>query len=213
MRRNLLLSLSLVMVWMLGSGHIRVPVSHHESVTYLTSHDQIICTAWSINRAKALWITAAHCLVQIEEVDGVEIVIERPVQLHQQPTTIKAFHQSADLAMLQAQVGRPGLRLGRMPQVGDPAMVYGYPLGRPHPVALFLHVANLFYPYDAWPQTMLFSGHGWPGHSGAPIFDRDGRVISVDQASIVAGWRGDVGGTLGASWASLKAFGVDQWEH
>jgi len=213
MWRNLLLSFSLLFVWLLESSDARLPISHPESVTYLTSNDQIVCTAWSINRAKALWITAAHCLTYVEEVDGVETVIERPVLLHQKPTVLKAFNRATDLAMLQASVGRPGLRLGHMPQVGDQAIVYGYPLGRPHPVALFLHVANLFYPYEGWPQAILFSGHGWPGHSGAPIFDRAGHVISVDQASIVVGWRGDVGGTLGASWASLKAFGVDQWEH
>ena len=182
---------------------------HLSSITYLVENEGVQCTTWSINERQGLWITAAHCAV-IETEDG--DIYARTLFLRTKPVTVVRFDLSSDLALLKADVHRPGLRLGWLPAAGDAATVYGYPLGIPAPVALFVHVANPWYPYEGWPQAMLFSGHGWPGHSGSPIFDRRGRVISVCQATVVHGSRGDVGGMLGVAWAPLKAFGVDLWE-
>lgn len=187
------------------------------SISYLVQDDLIGCTVWSINQKQGLWVTASHCVSNWGEVgeegEPLPMVIGSGYTIKQHPAEVVMVNGDADLALLKSEAHEPGLKLGKYPHVGDEAVVYGYPAGRPDPVVLFLRVASVFYQYEQWPWTMLFSGHGWPGHSGSPILDTDGRVISVCQGSVVLGGRGDVGGMTGASWSSLQGFGAGLWEN
>ena len=178
----------------------------------------VICTTWSINEKKGFWMTAAHC-VQPEVVWTVPSDpnvqperVETPAyrEIDGKVATIVKVDYKIDLALLYADVHQPGFRFGAYPAVGDTVTVYGFPLGWTDPIATWLRVSNQFIA-SKWQDGvgyMVFDGAIYHGHSGSPVIDRKGKVISVVQAGI------DDGNVmaLGAPWDVLGNFMIGYME-
>jgi S1-C subfamily serine protease len=101
------------------------------------------------------------------------------------------LHPDVDLALLRATVHRgfPVVRsLGdsaRRPEMGEPAVVLGFPLGLDLPgghdwstegVAATLTLGTIS---RTLPELIQLDSYGAQGSSGSPIFDRSGKVIGV----------------------------------
>ena len=177
--------------------------SRPESIKPLYAGDQAICTTWSLHQKLGLWMTAAHCVVRMEEVDGAELLI--PIvglQITGKPVTTGRVDVQNDLAVMQADVHEPALSLGPYPDVGDEVTVYGYPGGWKIPLATWLRVSNPF--MMEWGRGwMILDGSVWPGHSGSPVLDRKGRVIGVLQAHDTERYTGM---TFASHWGTFRAF-------
>lgn len=184
--------------------------SHPESIKPLFSHDAAICTTWSINARKGLWMTAGHCVLStIETEEGELVKIPTPdLNIDKLVAVVIKLDTHNDLAMLQADVHERGLRLGSYPHVGDEVNAYGYPGGLLAPLPTWLHVSNPF--MTAWGRGwMVLDGAIWPGHSGSPVLDRKGKVIAVFQAH---GTERFTGLSLASPWDILRGFVADMWE-
>jgi len=185
-----------------------------DSVTVLQGPD---CTTWSVNESKGLWVTAAHCVVNIGIVEdtGDSFIETWPLAIHGKPVTILKYSplEEYDIALLQSDVHTPALKLGKYPQVGDQVTVYGFPGRFNSPFPTWLRVSN---PYQKWADdqrvpwiaNMVFDGNVWPGHSGSPVLDRQGKVVSLVQGF----HKHMIGLSLGIPWSILRSFLVDAWE-
>jgi hypothetical protein len=188
---------------------------HPNSIKPLFSGEDAICTTFSINSVKGLWVTAGHCVGEVtlnyDTQEQVAFVWE--TKIDGKPTTLVKADFKADLALLHVDVHEKGIKLGKYPNVGDEVLVYGYPGGWRTPILTWLRVSNTFHqwqPDDSyWPSSMIFDGSVFPGHSGAPILDKKHNVISVAQGG---GSGAFIGLQLGAPWSVLKAFVEDRWE-
>ena len=173
------------------------------SIKPLYNGDQAICTTWSLNKEKGLWVTAAHCVQFEAEMDGEWIWIQfADLQIAEKPVTIVRLDLMNDLALLSADVHVKALEFGKYPQVGDFVTVYGFPAGWKTPLVTWLHVSQPFLVLGGryW---MLLDGHVWPGHSGSPVLDKKGHVIAVVQAHGLDRFSGM---TFTSAWVSLSAF-------
>lgn len=177
--------------------------THLDSIKPLFMGEQAICTTWSLDQKAGLWVTAAHCTASTEYTeDGEFTVLYENLTIAGQPATVTYRDLVFDLALLVADAHEPGLRLGEYPKVGDVVTVYGYPGGLLAPFATWLHVSNPFLvAYGR--QWMVLDGHVWPGHSGAPVLDRKGRVVGIVQAH---GTDRFAGMTLASAWGVFHAF-------
>ena len=211
MRKSLAIALVLVLFALpLGA---KFP-SHLSSVRPLLSGDTNVCTAWSINERKGLWMTAAHCVVGLvvsEDQQALRLVVDDHLFIADQHASVVKYDTDADLAMLRADVHEPGLKLGAYPHVGDEVTVYGFPGGLRAPFATWLRVSNTFmkFGYPGEVGFMVLDGSVWPGHSGSPVIDRKGKAIAVVQAH---GTDRFSGMTLVSPWDVLKGFVADQSE-
>lgn len=217
MKKALVIALVMALSVPLSLG-AKLP-NHPESIQPLTSEGRGICTTWSVNKLKGLWATAAHCVMgTFEDLDtGESFDIAWPLEIDGKPAEvvrISKFGEGWDLALLSADVHEPGLKLGDYPKVGDEVTVYGFPGGWLTPVVTWLRVSNPFHMWDKevgmlWRANMLFDGNFFPGHSGSPILDKKGRVVSVVQGAFGDRFRGLA---LGVPHSVLKDFLVDAVE-
>ena len=192
---------------------------HQNSVQALTSEGNAICTTWSVNKPKGLWVTAAHCVMQtgIVEDTGDAYTVTWPLEIEGKPALvvlISPFGSGWDLALISADVHEPALKLGKYPEVGDEVTVFGLPGGMRGYFPSWVRVSNPFHMWGKddlsyWKANMIFDGNIWPGHSGSPILDRKGRVISVAQGGFADRFHGL---TLGVPWSVLKDFLTDAQE-
>lgn len=204
MRRRSLAILLIVCLAFSGTVLAKLP-KHPESITSLYSGDRPICTTWSLNKAKGLWMTAAHCVVYEAEVEGVPQLLENGnLRIKTQPATVVKRSQDLDLALLQADVHEAALKFGRYPQIGDLVTVYGMPGGWQAPLPTWLRVCNTYFKFPGEPKAwMVLDGSIWPGHSGSPVLDDHRDVIAVAQAH---GTDRYSGATFTSTWIDLKAF-------
>ncbi len=140
-----------------------------------------ICTTFSINERAKMWGTAAHCLARVNE--GVTEV--RDVFIGDRPTTLMMANIVLDVAVLRAEVSAPAIPLSSRPSVGDPVRVYGYMWEEYTPTIFFGRIANLNARH-----YMLFDMRAGGGHSGSPILNVDGHVVSILQAGWDDGYNG-----------------------
>lgn len=151
-----------------------------------------ICTTFSINEQQKHWGTAAHCVLkeQEEEEQGQAPKVD-VTYIGGEPTSVLFVDPMLDIAVLKAKVSAPTIPFGKRPAVGDIVRVYGYMWGAFSPTIFKGEIANL---------NVLARGNAYMimdmrvggGHSGSPILDINGQVISVMQ--ITAG--GFSGGAL-----------------
>lgn len=127
------------------------------------------CTSFSINEARHLWATAAHCNHEGQTT----------------PTKDKVFYiysnTDNDVAVYSANPA-PALHLApHQPEVGDPVMLIGYPYGTADPLVAFGRVsasrARLTQDYTGDVYDMI----ALPGNSGGPILDNSNRVVGIAQ--------------------------------
>ena len=138
-----------------------------------------ICTTFSINEQRKMWGTAAHCVARESEMGQGEV---RDVFIGDKPTTLMFADIPLDIAVLRAEVSAPAIPFGARPQVGDAVRVYGYMWGAYAPTIFFGRIANLNATADR-SHYMIMDMRVGGGHSGSPIVDANGHVVSVMQVS------------------------------
>jgi S1-C subfamily serine protease len=137
--------------------------------------DATMCTVFSINEQAKYWATAAHCVLQMDDEGATH---KRPVLIGGKPTVVMMSNQVLDVAVLRAEVSAPAIPFGNRPALGDPVRVYGYMWGVHSPTLFFGRIANLNADH-----FMILDMRVGGGHSGSPILDAAGHVVSVMQVS------------------------------
>lgn len=129
------------------------------------------CTSWSINKKEGWWVTAAHCINEMNQVDGGKA------------TKVVMFDTNTDLAIYGANRA-PALHIApNSPRTGDEVFITGYPHASLDPITFFGKVANPWARLNKDLTVSIYNVLGLPGVSGAPIVDRSGRVVGVAQNS------------------------------
>ncbi len=141
--------------------------------------ENTICTTFSINEESKSWGTAAHCVLQQDD-EGV--LHNRPVRIGGHSTKVMLVNPKLDIAVLQAEVSAPAIPVGKRPALGDTVRVYGYMWGAFSPTLFKGDIANVNIEAEGQ-HFMLFDMRVGGGHSGSPILDSTGAVISVMQVS------------------------------
>lgn len=149
-----------------------------------------ICTVSSINEKQRYWLTAAHC---VEDMELVYYVAG-------EKATVVMRDVLNDLAILQTPTQTaPALDLAKKgPEVEDRVTVAGYPFGYPDPFLTLGTVANPSTKFTDEPgfdrPFMLFQVAGAPGSSGSPVVNRKGDLVSVIQIGWGRGFSPIMGG-------------------
>ncbi len=152
----------------------------------------IHCTVFSINEAEHLWMTAHHCVVAEGE-GGTTQWADTFIEGDASP--VYRDFPDIDVAIIRtAREHAHAFKLSRQAQeVGEKVSVYGHGWGW-EGKTLFTGTIALLYA-DA-PQTgmvyTIFDMRVFPGHSGSPVYDEYGRVVSVMQIRVQGGASGGV---------------------
>jgi len=174
-----ILALMFVLFLFLGApliGRSSLPVKSIQPLQLVSEDYRTICTAWSINQEAYLWATAAHCVVAPTE-DPTEPLGFNSLAIHNKPVRIILADPDGDLAVVQSDTETaPTLHKGTYPELGEAISVYGYMWGGPNPTLFEGKYANYLLRGYA-----IFDCRVGPGHSGSPVLDASGRVISVVQ--------------------------------
>lgn len=168
-----------------ASPYLNIPVASIQPLQMLREGvPATICTTFSINEQAKMWGTAAHCVLeeQSEELGQGGPVGTRATLIGGKPTVVVFVNQLMDVAVLKAEVSAPAIPIGKRPAVGDVVRVYGYMWGAHSPTIFKGEIANLNAGArgDAY---MIFDMRVGGGHSGSPILDVSGQVVSVMQIS------------------------------
>lgn len=164
------------------------------------------CTAVSINQARRYWLTAAHCVSDLQMAytvrDAPAVVVMRDVL--------------QDLAVLVVpDLDVPGRPLSRTaPAAGQWVAVAGYQglTGMQAPVLTFGWIAHptlVLFPDapEPWNKPfMLIQAAGAPGSSGSPVLNSAGELVSIVQASWTRGWGQMIMTASAESLAGLAAY-------
>lgn len=142
-----------------------------------SAHQQVTCTAFSINRDQGLYLTAKHCTDPYDEAG------EDVPQLDGKPLQVVYSNDALDLAIVRSTVKRPALRYRTQPlEIGNEVASLGYGAGFKVPM-LRTAVVSLFVADDAKAEWILLDNALIGGMSGGPIVDRAGRVVGVNDKS------------------------------
>lgn len=146
-----------------------------------------VCTAFSINKAKGLWVTAGHCA------EGGGLVGR---------TTVAEFvfvNEVTDIAVFKAN-SAPALKVAdKAPRFGDEVFIVGYPYGALDPIVFYGRVSSPLARLNPNMTVTLFNMLGLPGDSGSPVINKDGDVVAIGQHSTKAG------AMYGTPWEVVRA--------
>ncbi|MGZ2256620.1 trypsin-like peptidase domain-containing protein [Roseobacter sp. A03A-229] len=157
-------------------------------------------------------VTALHAVAGCK--DG--IVLSEHVGLETTIDAIVAVDLEPDLALvkLSEDFGLPALSIaGATPNVDDPHFIWGYPMAAEQmnrdsvrfSTGLSGALTTLGRAYSSADLLKLYRAQNFPtrdtqilrvasllqhGQSGAPILDRDGRVVAIADGGLLGGWRG-----------------------
>lgn len=157
-----------------------------KSIAYLTGPEGS-CTAWSINQAKDIVLTAAHCDQAKDSilVDGI-------------PAKVIAKDTKKDLMALEVKgLDKPALRLTKEnPRIGDEVASYGFGFALERPFFRITHISDdqLYIPYEGIGGPFILTDDNFiPGQSGGPVVDEAGDVVMIVQMGSQAGFGLGVG--------------------
>lgn len=183
------------------------------------ANGRIHCTAFSINEKQHLWMTAHHCVV-VETIDGAQW---RLPYIGWEQTTLYQDFPTLDAAIIQTQkASAPALELAGVPhsflekvhikstqgpEVGDYICVLGHGWGFENMTFFQGKLAVMSVDMGEWGQKMIFDMTAFPGHSGSPVMDKDGRVVSILQLGLQGG-----AATAGVRWFDLVAATAPFWQ-
>lgn len=171
-----------------ANPYLNVPVNSIQplQVAVVDGPDATICTAFSINEKTRMWGTAAHCVLQQDDEGQIHA---RQTRMGGKPTVLMFANAALDVAVIQAEVSAPAIPLAKRPAVGDVVRVYGYLWGSYSPTIFKGEISNLNADSGDG-RYMLFDMSVGGGHSGSPILDINGAVVSVMQISARGGFSG-----------------------
>ena len=129
-----------------------------------------ICTAFSIHQSRGYLMTAIHCLGPLLMVNS---KLAQPIALFEQ----------LDVAVIEANVHLPALSMrSSMTRAGDMVGGAGFGYGLKEPIFRGGYVSH---PQAQWGDSVVrwfvFDAPFVEGMSGGPVFDRQGRVITLIQ--------------------------------
>ncbi len=171
------------------------------------------CTATNINSKMGYWLTAAHCIPKVDEVNistGEKVV----VAIGGKPVTIVKHDEVLDLAIVQVKGLRArSLRLSiYAPVLGQKVYVYGHPVGYSAPQFFQGYISSLLLPIS-WDgidyRYMMFDMTVCGGNSGSAVLNNRDEIISVVQ---IGHGRPCDGFSGGAPWLDLVLFSASYFE-
>lgn len=183
------------------------------SIRVLQEDGRNICTTWSINQRERLYATANHCISARVDDEG-QTIPPGEFTIDGYKAKVVDTNIPFDLAILRTERGLPALLKGDIPKPGDKVQVIGFAHGWSTPIVSGGTIAILWFTlphHDYWAANMVFVMTIVPGHSGSPIFDEAGKVISLAQGMTIVGY-GPSGIALGAPYDALVNFLGDRWE-
>ena len=145
-------------------------------------HDQVTCSAFSINQQGGIYLSAAHCTDPLTDVNG--NIAERPT-LGGKPLKVLYKNNLLDIAILQADLKRPALyprRQSIQPGLAVGSFGYGYGM-KDAPIFRTAHVSAIVKFINPNTITIVLDNGLIRGMSGGPIADDMGKVISVNRAT------------------------------
>lgn len=163
------------------------------------------CTAFSVNVTQRGWMTAAHCIGDLD------LRREHPAQrfIDGHKAHVVAIDWKHDLALLQtaswAQTTQ--LQLSEAPvELGDRLEVLGYGYGRAKPFYFVGQAAMIeadFFGFTGTLVAIVTAG----GVSGAPVVNEAGQVVGVAHAGFGGSPLSNISPIMGiTSFGILKAF-------
>lgn len=179
--RHLGLVVGLVFVSLLSiAGAPRIP---HESIAIVQypDYEGARCTAFSV--AKEMFLTAAHCVLEEEEIVKLTIT--------DVPGEVVVMSERLDLAVVKASLRLPPVKFRKTNlKPGDDVWAAGYADTLSVPtISRHAYSGTFIYPDEGEHGQVQLWGAFRKGQSGGPMFDNKGRVIGVVQAaSYVNGW-------------------------
>lgn len=137
-----------------------------------------ICTTVSINEQKHQWLTAYHCVVGEDRKPT-----RQPLFIANLPATLVSYNPGADLAILVGDASAPAVTIRRTPLYwGEAVYVSGTPQGLHDFLDASGTVANPELADPIFPKTYAFFNLAiCRGHSGAPVVDSHGELVSIVQ--------------------------------
>lgn len=138
----------------------------------MREHGYVICTAWSLNEQRGYWGTAAHCMG------------DEPLTINGEPVTPIYVNHRLDIAVLRGP-REEAIPLGRQsPKGGETITLLGFPNGW----NVFVVERGIVHYAHAWLSPrhprMIMKLEARHGHSGSPILNDRGEVVSILQG----GW-------------------------
>jgi S1-C subfamily serine protease len=185
---------------------VSVDLSTNSVVTVKVEYDNH-CTTTSVNEAKHLWLTAAHCVANedMTAIDNQDYFIGNEA-LGYHPALLVSVDLINDLALLTTpDYAVPALRMSTHdPSYGDKVSVYGHPFGW-NAATLFEGIVSSpiiqFDPADK--PYMIYQVACAPGNSGSAVLNSHDEIVSVLQIS----WTRTFGNVCGGSpWAITYSF-------
>jgi len=136
-----------------------------------------ICTAFSIDPTNGWFMTAAHCVV-----GGPRFIGERRYMV-----VLQEMDEVNDIAVVWSNQPAVGLRLREKPlQFEEEVRIPSYQLGMWTFMLTKGQVINPGTTNSLWTKSyMLHSAPSCQGASGAPIVDRRGKVVGVEQVGVM----------------------------
>lgn len=148
-----------------------------------TADGRVFCTTFSINEVKGYWATANHCIKDDKGAVSLPYIGDSG-----EPTKLVAEFPDVDMAVISSSFHAPALPMAsQAPKSsglgvkGDEVQVYGFGWGFDPPTAFWGRVANTVQIEGR--KFYIFDMRVWPGHSGSPVLNIAGQVISVTQIS------------------------------
>lgn len=159
------------------------------------------CSIFSVNPEHRGWMTAAHCVVDLET--GAPNAAEYYIDGH--PARVVEIDIDHDLALVQTTDWglTTGLKLARKaPQQGDLVENLGFSFGAAHPFYFQGYVASIEFTDFVYIGMTAIGGQ-----SGSPVVDSEGRVIGVCHVRWGGGFLSDSGPIMGTTvWSDFKKF-------
>ncbi len=196
--KNLITSLVLLVVFAVSVAGIQVPAASIQPIQRVNDDgvNVNVCTAFSINKAKGLWISANHCYDETDTFAGA-------------PIKVVAYHEPLDLMVFEGPKVTAIKLATKAPEVGDEVYLAGYPHGSLDVLSFFGRVAGLrtrmFFAQPEY-RAQVIDIVALGGDSGSPLMTLDGKVIGVIQQSTRTGT------AWGISWVELVANAKQFWE-
>lgn len=146
-----------------------------------TMDSQGFCTAFSISRAKGLWMTAGHCVLGQEAGS----ILPAYVWLKQTPVTIVYVDADNDVAVFRSESQVVAIPMSDVaPKVGDEADMVAWTVIPDYntPMVSYGRVAAVDAPIPSdgrIKRSMMVIAGGIPGQSGSPVVNSLGQLIGV----------------------------------